>query len=126
MNTSLVQSKEPRPMPLSAERAARPARPSASRAGSAPAARWRTLLAGPLAVGVALAIHFCAARNEPPVDTRTYTLFLGGLLGLFVAAAVVQGWWPGLRRWMTHQCPILAAAVWLLGLWEAITSGLRL
>jgi NitT/TauT family transport system permease protein len=52
-------------------------------------------------------------------------VFLGVVLGVFLAAAAVQSFWPGLRRWMTHMCPIIAAAVLLLCLWEVITSGLR-
>src|SRR5207253_7133979 len=53
-------------------------------------------------------------------------VFLGIFLGVFLVAAIVQPFWPGSRRWMAHTCPILAAAVLLLCLWEGITSGFRL
>src|SRR5439155_1330516 len=39
---------------------------------------------------------------------------------------VAQIWWPALRRWMHHMCPIIAGAFLLLCVWEVITSGFRL
>lgn len=85
-----------------------------------------TLLAFPLAAGIALGVHFSVSETEPPAETHSYTIFLGAILGAAIAMVAVQPWWPGLRRWMRNMCPILAAAVVLLCLWEVITSGLRL
>ena len=88
--------------------------------------RARTLLAAPLTALIALAVHLFVSKSEPAADTRSYTVFLGVILGASLVAAAVQPLWSGLRRWMAHMCPILAAAVLLLCLWEGITSGFRL
>ena len=88
--------------------------------------RLRTLLATPLAALIALAVHLLVSKSEPAADTRSYTVFLGLILAASLVAAAVQPFWSGLRRWMAHMGPILAAAVLLLCLWEFITSGLRL
>jgi NitT/TauT family transport system permease protein len=88
--------------------------------------RARTLLAAPLAALFALAVHLLVSKSEPAVDTRSYSVFLGVILAASLVAAAVQPLWSGLRRWMVHMCPILAAAVMLLCLWEGITSGFRL
>jgi len=88
--------------------------------------RARTLLAAPLAALIALAVHLFVSKSEPAADTRSYTVFLGVILGASLVAAAVQPLWSGLRRWMAHMCPILAAAILLLCFWEGITSGFRL
>ena len=98
----------------------------------------RTLLAVPLAAALALAVHFFASKNEPPitrtadsfdfmpwVENHAYLLLLGGFLIAALAAMMAQPFWPGLRRWMRDMCPILAAVVVLLCIWETITSGFR-
>jgi len=85
----------------------------------------RTLLAVPLAVAVTAAVHLGVSKNEPAPETHSYSLFLGLV---FLAAAVgagLQPFWPPLRRWMRHICPIIAAAFLLLCGWEVITSGFR-
>jgi NitT/TauT family transport system permease protein len=94
----------------------------------APAAmtlRARTLIAVPVAAVGALGIHYAALRQWPGSETRTYTHFLGLLFGAFVLIGVIQMIWPGLRRWMREMCPIIAAAIWLLGIWDVITTGFR-
>jgi NitT/TauT family transport system permease protein len=85
-----------------------------------------TLLALPLATSIALAIHFLVSKSEPPPETHSYTLFLCGVLAAGIVMTLMQIWWPGLRRWMRDMCPIFAAAVLLMSVWEIITSGLRL
>jgi len=97
---------------------------SASRTVARPKAL--TLLVVPLAVVVALVVHFWTAKNQAVSETRLYTIFLVGVLGLSLVADAVQPWWRGLRRWMIHMCPIIAAAVLFLCFWEVVTSGLRL
>ena len=86
----------------------------------------RSLIAVPAVTLLALAVHWLVSKNEPAPDTRSYTVFLGIILSLALVAAVVQRVWPSLRRWMAHLCPIFAAAILLLCLWEVITSGFRL
>jgi len=93
-----------------------------------PAQAWertRKLLAVPVAAFVALAIHFGVSKNQPVPETHSYSLFLGVILVSAFAAAVVQHFWPPLKRWMRHMCPIIAAGVLLMCLWEVITSGFR-
>ncbi len=86
----------------------------------------RTLLAVPMAVCVALVVHFCVSKKQSPAETHLYTLFLVGILVIAAAAAAVQSFWPQLRRWMGRMCPIIAAAVVTLSVWELGTSGFRL
>ena len=104
-----------------------PARPRAAGAASqrGSAAPWRILLAVPIASALALAVHLFISKKELPVETQSYSSFLGIVLGVAIAAAAVQRFWPGLRQWMRDMCPILAAALALLCGWEVITAGLR-
>src|SRR4051794_23054120 len=88
--------------------------------------RIRTLIVVPLAFLVAFAVHIWAGRNQAAAENHWYSLFLGGGFGLAVLTAAIQISWPGLRRWMQDTCPIIAAAVGVLCLWELITTGFRL
>ncbi len=127
MNNSGVQLKEPGPMAVAANQPTdQPAGAVCPPSGIVPKSRGRTLLAVPVAASIALAVHWLVSKNEPAADTRSYWLFLAGLLGASLAAAGGQRGWPRLRRWMLQMCPIIAAATMLLCLWEVITSGLRL
>jgi NitT/TauT family transport system permease protein len=85
-----------------------------------------TLVALPLTVVVALAVHWFVSKKEPLVETHLYTVLLRSVLGIAILAVPAQLVWRGLRRWMQNMCPILAAAALLLCSWEIITSGLRL
>ncbi len=100
----------------------------AASAGSVLASRprVRTLLAAPLVALVGLVVHWVVSRNEPAADTRSYTVFLGIMLGGSLLAAAVQTFWLALRRRMARLCPVVAGALLLLCLWEAVTSGFRL
>src|SRR5437868_3762021 len=86
----------------------------------------RALLVVPIALIVTLAVHAWAGKDRPVSETHLYSLFLGGVFALAVIAGVVQIGWRGLRRWMQHMCPIIAAVFLLLSIWEAITSGFHL
>jgi len=123
MNTGVVQAKQPVSMPMTAESAS--AEIAVSRFGSSVLC-LRKLLSLPLATLMALVVHFAVSKNEPPVDTRSYTVFLVAVLSLSVAAAFVQPFAPPLRRWVAHMWPILTAFASLVCVWEVITSGLRL
>ncbi len=125
MNTAAVEVREEeiaveRGQPCPPERAMI----RAERAGL-PALRLRTLLSLPIATAIALVVHILVSQNEPAADTRSYSIFLGGVVGVSILAVVTQFFVPGLRRWIAHMWPILAAAIALLCAWEIITSGFR-
>ena len=123
MNNPLEKLKTPVQPPVSPEKteaAVSGWSVQASRPGA------RILLAAPLATLIALTVHLLVSKSEPVADTRSYTVFLAVILAASLVAAAVQPLWPGLRRRMGHLCPIFAAAVLLLCLWEGITSGFRL
>ena len=86
-------------------------------------APWGTLLALPVASALAIGVHLLVSKNAPLVEGRSYTMLLGIFLSFALVAAALQAFWAGLRRWMIGMCPILAAAVVLLTLWEVITAG---
>lgn len=83
------------------------------------------VMAVPVAALIALAVHYSVSSKEPAAETRSYFVLLGSILGASLAGAGLQRFWPGLRRWMAHICPIIAAGIFLLTLWEVITSGVR-
>jgi NitT/TauT family transport system permease protein len=96
-----------------------------SGAKAEPKPRPRTFVAIPAAAVIAIGMHLPISRTQPASETNLYSLFLVSLLALSLGGAAVQAFWPGLRRWMAHVSPIIAAAVLLLTLWELITTGLR-
>jgi NitT/TauT family transport system permease protein len=86
----------------------------------------RTLLAVPLSGAAALGIHLAVRKNDPEPDTTSYLILLSIVGGVSLLLAVAQRFNPRLRRWMADSCPIIAAALILLCVWEMVTSGLRL
>lgn len=124
MNTASMPIKEPVPMPVSAANASSVAGQRAT--ALAPKLCLRRLLAVPIACAVGIGIHLTVMKNDPEPDTSSYTVFLGAVLGLSLLMDVIQSFSCALRRWMSHMCPIIAVAIGLLGIWEVITSGLRL
>jgi NitT/TauT family transport system permease protein len=84
------------------------------------------LLALPLAIVAAFAVHYLVSRTEAPAETWSYFVLLAMAFVLALLALILQSFiWPS-RRWIGHMFPILAAAVLSLSVWEIITSGLRL
>jgi NitT/TauT family transport system permease protein len=88
--------------------------------------RWRTWLPVPVANLICLATHWWVSKSEPPMETRSYLVFLLNFLAVSILLAIAQLVLPGLRRRMRHIGPIVAAALLLLCAWELITSGFRL
>ena len=88
--------------------------------------RWRTWLPVPLANLICLAVHWFVSKTEPPVETRSYFVFLWNFLAVALLLAIAQLWLPALRRRMRQMGPIFAAALLTLCAWEVITSGFRL
>lgn len=101
--------------------------PEVERVSLAPSGRvpWGALVALPMASAIAIGVHLFVSKNEPMIEAHAYTILLSIFLGFGLAAAVVQNFWSGLRRWMIDMCPIIACAVVLLTIWEVITAGFR-
>jgi NitT/TauT family transport system permease protein len=95
---------------------------------TAPAFRrgWLAKLGLPLAVAAAYGIHALLSREEPPLETRNYSIFLGVLGALGLIAAALQFFLPAFRRWMQDMWPILSAAILVFAGLEIVTTGLRL
>src|SRR5213596_3097400 len=87
---------------------------------------WRAQSAVPLAALVALAIHLLFSKSAPAVETHSYTLFFYEIVGVSIVLSIGQRFWTPLRSWMRHMCPILTAAILLLGLWDIVTFGFQL
>jgi NitT/TauT family transport system permease protein len=92
---------------------------------AAPRTRWQTLLSVPAATLVALAVHLFIPNNEPANEAGLYSRFLAGILAIAILAAGIQFFWLWLKRWMQNMCPIFAAAILLLCIWETITGVLH-
>jgi len=78
------------------------------------------------AVAFAVVVHLIASKNEPPLETLFYTIFLCSVLVIALITAPAQIFWPRLRSWRQTLHPILTATALLLCLWEIITTGVRL
>jgi len=120
MNTVLRPVKEPMPVPASSRVIAQQSTTPAARL------RFRTLLSVPVASAVGIGIHLSVRKNDPEPNTTSWIIFLGSILALSVLMSVMQLFSCALRRWMTHMCPIIAAALGLFCIWDIITSGFRL
>jgi NitT/TauT family transport system permease protein len=88
--------------------------------------RWRTTLAVPIAASVALGVHLLIANREPPIETHSYRLLFGEVIGVSIVLAVIRRFSSGLRRWMQNMWPIFTVAILLLGVWDVITLGFRM
>jgi NitT/TauT family transport system permease protein len=88
--------------------------------------RWRTWLPVPVAAAICLATHWFVSTTEPPMETRSYFVFLLSFLAVALLLAVAQLWLPALRARMRQTGPIFAAALIALCAWELITAGFRL
>ena len=75
---------------------------------------------------MALGVHAVVSKSRPAVETRLYFIFLGAVLIAGLAIAAMPFVWSGRRHWIRERCPIIAAAVVSLGIWELVTSGFQL
>jgi NitT/TauT family transport system permease protein len=80
----------------------------------------------PMAILLALAVHAWAGKSEAASETQSYFIFLGIIGGASILLAILQPFWTGLQRWMKDLCPIIAAGVVALGVWEVVTAGFQL
>jgi NitT/TauT family transport system permease protein len=88
--------------------------------------RWRTMLAVPMAASVALGVHLLIANKESPIETHSYTLLFGEVIGVSIVLAIMRRFSAGLRRWMRDMWPIFTGAIVMLALWDMITLGFRM
>ena len=88
--------------------------------------RWRTMLAVPLAAAFAFGLHMLIAKNEPPLETRSYKLLFLEIIAVSIVLALLRRFSPGLRRWMARMWPIFTAAILFLCVWDVVTLGFRL
>ena len=100
--------------------------PKFAATAASPKPRLRTLCAFPAATLITLGVHVALKSKAAVPETKTYSFFLLLVLGLSLTIYITQLLWNGLRRWVTHMFPILAASVLFLCLWELITTGFRL
>lgn len=91
-----------------------------------PSMRVTTILATPLATIIAFGIHYFVSKNQPALETKLYSIFLAAVFLSALLATGLQVGGPLPRKWLTHICPIIAATVLLLGLWDLITTGFHL
>ena len=84
---------------------------------------WLARGALPIATTIALLVHKLASKNQNPVETRLYFIFLEAVLAVGLAIAALPFVWSRRRHWIKDRCPIGAAAVVSLAVWEMITSG---
>jgi NitT/TauT family transport system permease protein len=110
---------------LAPPRAKEPTPNAAAPQAAAIKARFRAILPVPVATLITLAIHRLVPNNELPNEAALYSRFLLDILVASVVAGVIQFFWSGLRRWMWNMCPIFAAAILTLCLWEIITGVLH-
>jgi NitT/TauT family transport system permease protein len=73
-----------------------------------------------------LGLHLSVSKAEPVEETRIYSFFLGALFVLGALLAMLQLPMPRLRSWLRENGPIVTAAILLLAVIEAITTGWRL
>jgi NitT/TauT family transport system permease protein len=92
----------------------------------APFKMRRTILAIPTATLAAFAVHYFVSKNQPPAETKLYSIFLAVVFLSALLAAAVQLAWSLPRRWLDHICPIIAATVLSLGIWDLVTTGFHL
>jgi len=84
------------------------------------------ILALPLAAVIAAAVHLWASRGQPALETQPFFLMLAGALFAGLLLGILQRFSSALCRWVQHMGPLLAGALFLLALWETLTSGLGL
>ena len=87
---------------------------------------WPIQLAVPVASLITFGIHLLIPRNSPPLETHSYMLLFWEILGVSIVLAIAQSFWPALRQWMRHMWPIFTAVILSIGVWDIVTSGLRL
>ena len=98
----------------------------------APVADWRewtpklpVYVTLPAAAGAMLALHLVISKAEPPEETKNYSLFLGGVLGLSVLLALLSAVVPRVRLWLKRSGPLFSVGLLALGAWEVITAGFK-
>jgi sulfonate transport system permease protein len=108
------------------EQAPLPSEALLTKEGTPPKVRLRTILAIPVATLLAFAIHFFVSKYQPATQTELYFIFLAAICLSSLLATELQFHWTLPRKWLTHICPIIAATILLLAVWDLITTGFHL
>ena len=72
---------------------------------------------------LALAVHVLTSRKQPAGDGQFYLILLAAILLASLVIAAMPFVWAPQRHWLKDRCPILAAAVLSLAVWELVTTG---
>lgn len=86
--------------------------------------RWREaarVACLPIAAVMGLLIHFKLPNQGYAIQTSTYPGILAALLIAGIACVVMHFAWARSRQWLANRLPLLAAAVFMLCLWELLT-----
>jgi NitT/TauT family transport system permease protein len=87
-----------------------------------PCALWGRIIL-PIAAVLAILVHSFASKAQPEFETRLYFIVLGAILAASLVVASIPFIWLRPQHWIKDRCPILAAGVLTLAVWELITSG---
>jgi hypothetical protein len=66
---------------------------------------WPMQLAVPVASLITFGTHWLIAQKAPPLETHSYMLLFWEIVGVSIVLAIVQHFWPALRKWMRHMWP---------------------
>ncbi len=84
---------------------------------------WLARVALPSATAIALLVHKLASQTQNAIETRRYFIFLWAVLAAGLVIAAMPFVWSPRRHWIKDRCPIVAAAMLSVAVWELITSG---
>src|SRR5437773_6637472 len=104
----------------------RPENNSTNRLENSSTLPWPMQLPVPVASLITFGIHLLLSKQSPPLETHSYMLLFWEIVGVSILLAIAQSFWPALRQWMRHMWPIFTAAILSIGVWDIVTSGLRL
>jgi NitT/TauT family transport system permease protein len=83
---------------------------------------WLVVLLPAAATVLAFAAHKLLPNNDAALVTRLYPMLLAAAFGAAVVFAFAAWIWRGFRPSALHGAPLFAAAIILLGVWDAVTT----
>src|SRR4051794_13323900 len=89
--------------------------PVQSAAPAAPSSSVRNLIVNSVlvqaAAAVAYAVHALVPNGNPAQNTHAYPLVLLAFFIFASLAALIQAFWPPMRRWLAGNAPLMSAAL---------------